>query len=153
MSTQISHDGRSRQDDPGEREYFPDGSPVLDLARLQSLAALEATGCHGLVQEVLATFLDTVPRSLTALKEALQRGDSATGERVAHSLRGNCGLLGAPRMAEWAGRLEESAWLSGNHADEAMRQLNAEWPPVRAKLEDVLAHGIQALLGCVELRH
>jgi HPt (histidine-containing phosphotransfer) domain-containing protein len=149
MSTEASYIGTFRQDDPVEREYFPDRPPVLDPARLKSLAVLEATGCRGLVQEVVATFLDTVPRSLTALKDAFLRGDSATGERIAHSLRGNCGLLGAPRMAEWAGRIEESAWLSGNEADEVIGHLNAEWPPVQATLQNVLAQGLDAVLGVV----
>ena len=154
MSTQASHSGPFRQDDPFGREYFPDTPPVLDPARLKSLAALEATGCHGLVQEVVTTFLDTVPRSLTALRDAFLRGDLATGERIAHSLRGNCGLLGAPRMAEWAGRIEKSPWFSGNEADEVLGHLNAEWPSVRATLQNVLARGLDAVLGGgLEPRH
>jgi HPt (histidine-containing phosphotransfer) domain-containing protein len=145
MSTQTRYSGPFQQLDPVGREYFPDA--VIDAARLESLAALEATGCHGLVGEVVATFLDTVPRSLDALKDAFLRGDSATVERVAHSLRGSCGLLGAQRMAESAGAVERSAWPAGSEADEGIARLNTEWPKVQAILERVLVHGPNAALA------
>jgi len=95
-------------------------------------------GCEGLVGEVVATFLNTVPKSLEVLREARLRNDAATLERVAHSLRGSCGLLGVRGMAEWAGNIERLAWPSGGEVDAEIAELLSEWPRVRATLEKLV---------------
>jgi HPt (histidine-containing phosphotransfer) domain-containing protein len=143
----MSDSGRFRQEDPIEWEKFPGMSSAFDSARLESLAALETGSCPGLVRDVVLTFLDTVPRSLNTLRDAFLRGDAETVERVAHSLRGSCGLVGARQMAEYAGNVERWAWPSGDEVPEGIRRLEAEWPVVDTTLKSVLARLSTVPLG------
>ena len=118
---------------------------------LRSLRALESVAGPGLVRDVVEAFLDSVPQSLTALRDAAVRGDSAAVERLAHSLRGSCGIVGARRMAERAAAIERRAWSPEDEGAEDFRGLDAEWPVVEAALRAV-GPSLPATLG-IALTH
>ena len=57
---------------------------------------------------LLERFLLDAPAQLTALREALSRGDVPALMRTAHSLKGSCSSLGARGMAELCARVEKA---------------------------------------------
>jgi two-component system sensor histidine kinase/response regulator len=68
------------------------------------LAGLRELGDADLLSELSTMFLDASSSSLAALREAVEEGDALTVERVAHTLKGAAGNMGA---AELLGRLEK----------------------------------------------
>jgi HPt (histidine-containing phosphotransfer) domain-containing protein len=124
-----------------ERESLPEPQPVLDPTPLRSLRALETVAGPGFLEDVVGTFLESVPRSLTALRDAATRGDSAAVERLAHSLRGSCGIVGARRLASRAASIERAAWAPEDEAAEDFRGLDAEWNAVESALADACRNG------------
>ncbi len=49
------------------------------------------------------------PPQLVALREAVEAGDARSLERVAHTLKGSCGSMGATRMAAIGAELMDAA--------------------------------------------
>jgi HPt (histidine-containing phosphotransfer) domain-containing protein len=68
--------------------------------------------------------------------------DAQTVERVAHTLKGSSGNLGAQRMAAPCGELQD-AGVSGHltHAPELLEELEVEFGRVRPALEAEIARG------------
>ncbi|MGM0574785.1 MAG: Hpt domain-containing protein [Myxococcota bacterium] len=96
------------EDGSVEHEAPEEETACLDTAVLESLRAL-AEGDDGFMEEVLGLFLeDTIPR-LTAIREALARGDSAEAARVAHALKGSAANVGAIRLRDTAAAVEARA--------------------------------------------
>lgn len=139
MSTQARTIEGFRQELLSDEEDLP----ILDPAPLRSLRALEAVGGPGLADEVVGAFLESVPQSLAALREAAARGDSASLERVAHSLRGSCGIVGARRMAERAATIERGAWGADEESEEDLQRLGLEWRAVEGALRDLDGRRVQ----------
>lgn len=134
MSTQTRTIEGFREERPLGQEFVPDAPLVLDPAPLRSLRALEGVAGAGLVDDVVHAFLDSVPQSLVALRNAAVRGDAATVERLAHSLRGSCGIVGARRMASRAAAIERRAWSPEDEGGDDFRGIDAEWRLVEAAL-------------------
>ncbi len=145
MSTQTRIIEGFREACPVDQELLPDSPPVLDPAPLRSLRALESVAGSGLVVEIVEAFLDSVPQSLRALRGAAVRGDSATVERLAHSLRGSCGIVGARRMADRAAAIERRAWSPEDEGAEDFHGLETEWRVVEAALTAVAPGSIEKL--------
>jgi PAS domain S-box-containing protein len=57
--------------------------------------------------EVIETFLAEGPQLVSALREAVERGDSAELRRAAHTLKSNAATFGASALAELCRKLEE----------------------------------------------
>jgi CheY-like chemotaxis protein len=57
--------------------------------------------------EVIETFLAEGPQLVSALREAVERGDSAELRRAAHTLKSNAATFGASALAELCRELEE----------------------------------------------
>ncbi len=100
------------------------------------LADLRALGPE-FTRESLALFLGTTPNKLSAIEAALRRGDPAGIKQQAHSLRGSCGLIGAPRMMELCARLEELG--ADADASPLVASVLAEFRDVEAALQAELA--------------
>jgi HPt (histidine-containing phosphotransfer) domain-containing protein len=66
-----------------------------------------------IVAELAGLFLEDARSGLSALEEAVQRGDAPAVERVAHTLKGGSGSMGARGMAGLCARLE-AAGASGD---------------------------------------
>ena len=65
-------------------------------------------GNKELLKKNLSRFCASYPQTVDMLKKALEESNAEQVKRVAHSLKGSAGLIGANRVYELAGRLEES---------------------------------------------
>ena len=103
-----------------------DPAVVADLRRAQ-----EAYGNPGFIPQLVALFQANAPGKLDRIREAIAAGDAAAIERIAHTLRTNCGMLGAARMADACARMEEAARRADPAAAEAaFREAEAQLPGV-----------------------
>lgn len=77
----------------------------VDLAR----ALHWVGGDRQLLRELVAIFVEEAPSRLAELRRAAAARDATTVERVAHSLKGSAGLLGAASLHAASAELEERA--------------------------------------------
>jgi two-component system, sensor histidine kinase and response regulator len=101
---------------------------ALDLAHLQSIVGHEP--------ETLRSYLEIFHQATAPLVAdvagAIQRRDAAAVARVAHTLRGSCGSIGAAGMAEVVGRLEDRSRSGEWEAiEELYRHLELSYQQVR----------------------
>jgi CheY-like chemotaxis protein len=125
-----------------ESETTPDGDSArpattaeepLDHSVIESLREL---GDPDLLAELVELFVDEAPLRLAALREGVESEDAGDIERVARTLKGSCGNMGARRMAEICEELQElgkSGYLA--RAPELLGRLEAEFRRVRPALE------------------
>lgn len=86
--------------------------------------------------DLVETFLDGAPGSLTALKEAVASGDADALIRGAHSLKGASGDMGAVGLAALCKRLEAVGRAgSSDGAENAVREIEAEYERVKRALD------------------
>lgn len=110
---------------------------VFDRARF--LANVD--GNVELLREFAQLFLDDCPRQLSALHDALARGDSRGVESAAHILKGSAGYIGAAGVFAAADELETIARCGDlAHADRAC-----------AKLHDAAVHLLRVLVDLTRL--
>jgi HPt (histidine-containing phosphotransfer) domain-containing protein len=83
------------------------GAEVLDPAVIASLRRLTPPGEPDVLIDVLRLFLDEVPRRIDRLRAASAAGNLVEVHRVAHSLKGSAGNIGAHALADVCRRLEE----------------------------------------------
>ena len=81
-----------------------DPTVVAELRRAQ-----EDFGNPGFIGELVALFRTRTPEKLERVRLALGAGDVVTVREVAHSLRSNCGMLGAMAMSGACARMEDAA--------------------------------------------
>jgi HPt (histidine-containing phosphotransfer) domain-containing protein len=112
---------------------------MLKRATIESLRDL---GGPEMLSELAEMFFDDARSSIDAMTDAVERGDAQTLERVAHTLKGSSGNMGAQRMAELCGELQD-AGVSGDltHAPELLEGLEVEFGRVRPALEAEVARG------------
>jgi HPt (histidine-containing phosphotransfer) domain-containing protein len=65
-------------------------------------------GDRRLLRELIELFVDDMPKRLTGLKEATATRDVRQLERLAHTLKGSAGILGAGALQVAAQGLEEA---------------------------------------------
>jgi HPt (histidine-containing phosphotransfer) domain-containing protein len=87
-------------------------------------------------------FLDDSSSRLAALREAVEGGDAKSVERIAHTLKGSSGNMGAKRMAKICAELQNDG-TSGDlrRAAELLGRLEEEFGRVRPALETEAARG------------
>jgi HPt (histidine-containing phosphotransfer) domain-containing protein len=78
-----------------------DAEVVAELRRLNS----DSPGTSFLVQLVLL-FQTNAPGRMTQIRAAIEERHDETLGHVAHTLKSNCSMLGALRMAEYCDKLE-----------------------------------------------
>ncbi len=83
-------------------------APAVDIAALEKLRAMRQ-GDSDLVLEVIDLFLQEIPDRLTALRDGLARGDFPLIARVAHTIRGSAGHIGAKALTALCARVEDKA--------------------------------------------
>jgi len=105
---------------------------VLDPAVVAELRrARDAYGNPGFVRQLVGLFQAHTPGKMDRIRQALDGGDAATVEQVAHTLRTNCGMLGGARMAAACARMEEAARRSDlPAARQAFEEANQQLPAV-----------------------
>jgi HPt (histidine-containing phosphotransfer) domain-containing protein len=112
---------------------------ALDAAVLDALRQLNQEGQPDIVREVLTVFLADAPRRLAAIREALERRDTAALRREAHTLKGAAAHIGAVTFEGRCRQLEEmgiAASLDG--APEVVRQIHTEFDRVSAEIRGLL---------------
>jgi two-component system sensor histidine kinase/response regulator len=97
----LTASGRSNAMTEGPKE------PGELIDRISLLERVE--GDHELLAEMIHLFQEDVPNLLTAMRDALQRGDMPVLERSAHSLKGAAANLSAKPTAAAALLLEKDA--------------------------------------------
>lgn len=109
---------------------------VLDPAVVAGLrAAQEDFANPTLIRDLVGLFLTRTPGKLDSVRRALAAGDAAAVREVAHSLRSNCGMLGAMEMAAACGRLEDAAARADlQSAAAAFADVESQLPAVRSAL-------------------
>ncbi|HLM47474.1 MAG TPA: response regulator, partial [Myxococcaceae bacterium] len=78
----------------------------LDRSVLAGLRELQEEGEPDILGELIGLFLTDAPPQLVALREAAEAGDARSVERIAHTLKGSCGNMGAVGMAALCTELE-----------------------------------------------
>lgn len=101
-----------------------DDGLVLDPSAIDNLRQLAAESENELfIGQLIALFATNAPARLRNIHEAVAARDGATLERAAHTLKSNCSMLGALRMAGYCQDLE---LMGGRQAfDEAAALLPA----------------------------
>ncbi len=100
-------------------------------------ALLAVGGDAGLLQELVAAFMEESPQLLAGIEQAIAGKNGPELQRQAHSLKGSMRFFGAPTASEAAWRLEESG--RDNQFEEAARHL----PHLKAELSS-LQQALQA---------
>lgn len=86
----------------------PSGPP-LDQATIEELRRLQIEYDNpAFIQELVAIFKTNAPSRMLTLREAIERRDRNGLEHLAHTLKSNCGMLGAARMATYCAELEQA---------------------------------------------
>jgi CheY-like chemotaxis protein len=105
-----------------EREIAPNSrDALLDQSALANLRKLQEDGEPDILAEFVAIFANDIPKRLENLQSALKSGDYASVQRIAHTLKGSCGNLGARKMSQIALELERLA--SSDAADLPLAEL------------------------------
>ena len=77
---------------------------VDDLVRYSGLAV---ESHPSLLAEILSIFLETTPKTMARLHEAMAKGDLNAVSRTMHSLKGTVGTFGAAKLAALCKHLNE----------------------------------------------
>jgi HPt (histidine-containing phosphotransfer) domain-containing protein len=86
---------------------------------------------------MIELFLEDSPGHLSAIAEAISRCDAGALEHAAHRLRGSSAALGAIRLANYCGQLEQLG--RGNTtagAEQSFARIDAELTLVKAALDE-----------------
>jgi HPt (histidine-containing phosphotransfer) domain-containing protein len=80
--------------------------PVFDPSMLASLPMVADGSQPEFATQVLQQFVKLVPRVLSSMADALQRGDGTTLQRDLHTLKSSAATIGAPALAHMAENAE-----------------------------------------------
>lgn len=107
---------------------------VLDPATIAELHRLQAESAKPtFITELVQIFKVNAPGRMAAVREAITQRDRSSLEHLAHTLKSNCGMLGALRMAGLCAEFERAA--EENDFDRAAAVL----PDAEAEFARVLA--------------
>jgi CheY-like chemotaxis protein len=118
---------------PEAQETPAENGSVLDP---EVLANLRDLGDAELLAELAGMFLDDASSRLQELREAIGAGDAAGVERVAHTLKGSSGNMGATRMSAICAELQDVGGSGDlSRAAGLLEGLEEEFGRVRPALE------------------
>jgi CheY-like chemotaxis protein/HPt (histidine-containing phosphotransfer) domain-containing protein len=108
---------------------------ILDESVLAALRELQDVDEPDILEELIGLFLEDAPLQIAALRECVKDGMAPAAERIAHTLKGSAGNMGATRMAAVCSELEDVG-ASGDlcRASEVLKLLEEEFGRVRAAL-------------------
>jgi HPt (histidine-containing phosphotransfer) domain-containing protein len=114
-------------------------APALDPQVIDSLRQLTPPGEPDVLADILNLFLAEVPKKIGALQAALEAGDAAQVARIAHSLKGSTGNLGAHAMLDVCRRIDDRA-RRGDLASVAplIASLTSEYHRVELEIRQLL---------------
>ena len=79
---------------------------AIDPKVIEELRALQTGGSPTFLSELIDIFLKELGQHLVRLRKALDERDSAVLERVAHTMKGSCGNLGARELSKVCSELQ-----------------------------------------------
>lgn len=129
---------------PARFESPPD---ARDVPRIPDILGIDTEGGLRRVLGNADLYLDLLRRysegqrgAVEAIREALSCGDRLLAERVAHTIKGVSGNLGAGEAQEKAGKLESAIreGLSGPKVEDLLRGLSAIMAPLIDRIETAL---------------
>ncbi len=85
---------------------------ALDPRVLNDLRMIEAQGAPGFLAELIDVFFREFSRHLDGLRQAIQDRDAGTAERLAHTMKGSSGNLGALALSRVCAALQDAARAS-----------------------------------------
>ncbi len=123
-----------------EPTAVPATSPSVEalVFEARALERLRGLGEADFVREIVEVFLSEAPARLDAARAAFERGDLATVERTAHSLKSSAATLGGLRLA---GVCEALEWAARRGDTQASAPLVARLAGEMAALEPCLRAG------------
>jgi CheY-like chemotaxis protein/HPt (histidine-containing phosphotransfer) domain-containing protein len=90
---------------------------------------------NNLVRMVIESFLEDMPRQITALKNYIASSDAIDAERQAHTIKGASASVGGNRMRETALAMEKATGAGDmNRADKLMTELEGQFERLRRLL-------------------
>ena len=95
----------------------PHDPEILDMRVIESLKELGGDDDPGLVLELIGMFLTDAPQRMSDIQASLARGDIASLERAAHTLKSSSANIGAARLSSCCKSMEE---LARNRAVEGL---------------------------------
>ncbi len=122
---------------PRDRSGRQPASPDPD-ARPRVLAGLMdiCGGDDAFARELAASFLESAPRCLGVIEDAVRHGDAPTLANEAHGLKGISRTIGAGDLADACQALEDAAHRGDlKEAEVEIRRIGDAWEVVRAALE------------------
>ncbi|MEW5984965.1 MAG: Hpt domain-containing protein [Acidobacteriota bacterium] len=113
--------------------------PALDPATIGELHRLQAEYAKpAFIRELVAIFKANAPGRMHAIREAIQQSDRGGLEHVAHTLKSNCGMLGALRMAALCAELEAAGEQGGfDRAAALLPEAEGEFARVLAAVDEL----------------
>jgi two-component system, sensor histidine kinase and response regulator len=85
------------------------GDSALDPDVIESLRQLTPPGEPDVLAEILQLFLEEVPKKIRLLHAALNSGDAPQVARIAHSLKGSSGNIGANSLHDVCRQIDDVA--------------------------------------------
>ena len=130
----TAQSGRTAAGAPGSDDLLP----VADLDTRDGLARVG--GNRKLYLKLLHEFIDEQGQAVDRIADALAEGSVGLAERLAHSLRGVAGNLGATQVQSAAGVLEKLIRdrAAAKHVDSAKQQVAAALHPLVTELRTAL---------------
>ncbi|HJQ27712.1 MAG TPA: response regulator, partial [Rubrobacter sp.] len=133
----VSESDRESVYEAGVDAHLGDGKDPLDRGVLAALRDLQEEGEPDLLKDLMELFLADVPLQLAVLRKAFEAGDVPSVKRVAHTLKGSCGNMGAASMEALCTELEQTV-RSGDlsAASGLISSLEEEFGRARLALEE-----------------
>jgi HPt (histidine-containing phosphotransfer) domain-containing protein len=100
-------------------------------------------GDDDFARELAESFLETAPRSISGINQALQRRDAGQLAGHAHALKGICRTIGCNDLAATSLDMEQAARRADfDAAMAAAGPLASKWLRVRSALEHLMLTGV-----------
>ena len=132
---------RSRPTSMAPTSNGPPSGPIIDRAALDTIRSLQSADRPNLLGEIVALYIATTPAEVTALGADCLAADWKSTRHRAHKLRGSSQTVGALRVGDVLGKLEE---IAGSAEVAAVERLIATLQQVHAEAIGELARFTQS---------
>ena len=115
---------------------MPAEIPAVSAAFLDQIAPEREGPARMLADRLVASFSTDAPNRIQDLGAAVSDGDAEAAQRIAQTLKGMCGLIGAEPLAKLAALVEADARLKRvGQAERYLEHLDIELARVQAVLK------------------
>jgi len=136
---------QQRHDFVPQTEMATSEDALLELPGIDTRTGLSRVVNNSkLYRNILVKFRDSQADAPEQIKQALANGDRKTAERLAHTLKGVCGNVGADQIQEAARVLEAAIKAGQDDTDTELAAVRRELAPVVAVLADIDQPGPEA---------